>query len=83
MSCKRCAKCCKQVVFRVPKGADESTLFWRLHNIEYYNDKAAGMAVIVIHDKCEWLDGESLRCKNYDRRPAMCREFLCDEALKD
>ena len=79
MGCTRCGKCCKQVVFRVPK-VEGSMLFWRLHGIEFYDDKAAGMAVVVLHDKCEWLDGETLRCKNYERRPQMCRDFLCDTA---
>lgn len=81
MSCRGCGKCCRQVVFRVPVQ-DGSALFWRLHNIEHYNDLVAGIAIIVIHDKCEWLDGETNKCKNYERRPTLCKEFLCDEARK-
>jgi len=76
MSCRRCGDCCKQVVFRVP--TEGSTLFWRLHGLEVFD--VGDVEVVRIHDKCEWFDGETTSCKNYERRPSICKDFLCDKA---
>jgi len=82
--CIGCGKCCRQVVYTVAKaGREDLITFFRMHDLDVRNSEDGESVVTVIRAKCDWLSLATLRCKFYEKRPTMCREFLCDEALKD
>jgi len=31
---------------------------------------------------CDWFDKQTRRCKHYDERPQICRDYFCERARK-
>ena len=78
VSCDGCGACCKQLVqppFVFLAGFDDETQVPRelmrdiLHFNRYVRDSQPE------DTPCIWLDLETLRCRHYEHRPLICREF--------
>ena len=89
--CKRCGKCCSSAFFaldNVAIGKDiEGIAQWiKWHGCEpmRYPGKDGDVLAIKIHIPCEHLviDTETklATCLIYDRRPPLCRNYLCDKS---
>jgi Fe-S-cluster containining protein len=81
--CAGCGKCCRQVVFKVRRDdLGELIKFYQMHDMDVRESEDGKSAVIVIRAKCDWLSLATLRCKFYDKRPSICREYLCSAARR-
>ena len=73
MGCDCCGDCCRQFVYRLA-GADAE--FLEFTRPETYSRVPGGL---MVGTPCEHLDEEN-RCRVYEKRPDICREFLCHKA---
>ncbi len=89
--CGGCGVCCLHVVFppfwaRWPLGTPGNDPDWvRLATerpdlaagieADYERRKAAGLCRRDYEAPCLWYDASSRRCKHYDYRPDVCRDF--------
>jgi Fe-S-cluster containining protein len=88
ISCNDCAACCQHIGHPpfeldlrsgkpklIPGKSESQADFWRFENAP----RSARSAYLKTegHDgfPCIWLDKVTRRCRHYDCRPAMCREF--------
>lgn len=78
MACDRCGKCEGRVGFTItPDYAD----FVRLHGIPVSEEQ--GELKVIIAAPCDWYDPINKLCKNYEQRPKICREYLCEKARRE
>jgi len=87
MACSRCGLCCLYTKIVMPdndKGRD-GTEWVKLHGCKVVreNDQLA----IIIPAICDHLyfdaDSNHFACGIYDKRPQICRNYLCARALKE
>jgi len=85
--CERCGKCCDTYSFWMTNRSyeDDPTEIKRL--IEYHNCEpmrgANGELGIKIPMTCihlEWDEGKA-KCKIYDTRPKVCRDYSCKKII--
>lgn len=91
--CKRCGQCCSSAFLAMdnrPIGKDPKELarYYKLHHCEpmsYPTPKGAVFA-IKIPLVCSWLEWDQngkARCKDYEHRPVVCREYFCHRCRPD
>lgn len=80
MACAHCALCCQCVRFIAPPDEDRER-WMRLFGIGT-SPLPDGRTQIILPRRCANLTDE-LACSDYDNRPAICRDFLCDDARKE
>lgn len=73
MACKRCGACCGYVALEI---RDESVPWLALHGLPTFVEN--GVHKLIINSPCEWYTGEG--CSNYEERPPICRDYLCEKA---
>jgi Fe-S-cluster containining protein len=82
-TCRQCGRCCMTLFIalrNVPADGDEQELarWMALHHCEpmRYADGSLAVQVPLV---CQWLehDGERYRCRDYEHRPRVCREYQC------
>lgn len=73
--CRRCGRCCRIVLFPLPKGDRVDITKWldahqHMHVVGNY---------VVIDSKCKHLGfkGGQHYCKIWDTRPTVCKEGTC------
>jgi Fe-S-cluster containining protein len=74
------SKCCNYITQAIdtPRSIEEfDTLLWQLAhaNVQAYKDEDGWF--LLVNNKCQFL-GEYGRCKIYDTRPQMCRDYSND-----
>lgn len=81
MACRKCALCCQCIRFCIQP--DEDREYWmRLFGL-IVSRLANGQTQVLISKPCGNLDPKTLLCHDYENRPNICREFLCEEARKE
>jgi Fe-S-cluster containining protein len=81
MACRKCALCCQCIRFSLPPD-DDREHWMRLFGL-IVSRMPSGQTSIIVPKRCDNLDPKTLRCRDYENRPTICREFLCDEARKE
>jgi len=86
--CQRCGQCCMSAFMAMdnrPIGEDEKEIakYIKLHHCEpmRYQTPKGDVLAIKIPLVCAWLefdeDKQCYRCKDYEHRPQVCREYFC------
>lgn len=74
ISCDDCGKCCKTIgtppflgfeIFELPESLRSEVINWM------NNDQEREYSNLP----CYWFDQATLKCINYEHRPALCRDF--------
>jgi len=74
------SKCCNYITQEIdtPRSIEDfDTLLWQLAhtNVQAYKDEDGWF--LLVNNKCQFL-GDQGRCKIYDSRPQMCRDYSND-----
>lgn len=90
-SCKRCGNCCKYIVYpyKVPENEAQrnETIRWLSDHsrTRVYEIKADPTMVFVeVFSPCKYLKfskSQKAKCRLYERRPSMCRNFPMAKAF--
>lgn len=70
---------------QIGRDAKEVTTWFRLHHCEplLYEGRCYAVNIPLV---CQWLEYDDqqkkYRCRDYEHRPVVCREFLC-KRLRD
>lgn len=89
--CRRCGHCCMTLFLalqNVPVDADTQEIgrWAHLHGCEphRYRDGSLAIRVPLV---CRWLELDEptgrYRCRDYEHRPNVCRQYLCKAAKDD
>lgn len=80
MACRSCGLCCQCVRFVAQPDEDrqEWMRFFGLGVVPLPD----GRTQVIVPARCSHLDAD-LRCDDYEHRPAICRDFLCDNARRE
>lgn len=90
--CQRCGHCCMTAFLAlnnvpISKDRKEIARYFSLHHCEpmiYPADNGAVLA-LKIPLVCKWLEYDEekkvYRCKDYEHRPVVCREYFCKRAM--
>jgi len=87
MECKRCGRCCNNTwlaLADVPGNDPLEIGKWlALHRCDVQIQDRKGKKVVCVRIPyiCSWLtydkEGEAV-CKDYENRPAICKNYFCD-----
>ena len=85
-ACEGCGACCHHMMippFDEEFDRDRVTPEHLVEEINHYWDNTPNDE--LIGRPCLWFDEEKKRCKHYEHRPAICREFVpgCDVCNDD
>ena len=84
--CNRCSnRCCRYVAIEIdtPKTDEDFDDFrWYVAHRKVTVFKQDGVWHLNFNSKCKQLDKDG-RCKIYDKRPRICREYELDECEED
>lgn len=72
--CQKCGLCCTQFIIQF-KPPERMLELLRKH----FNREDLDKIQLKVHHRCAYLD-ENNRCRIYEERPPICREFLCARA---
>ena len=78
MACTNCGACCGYVALDI---RPESVPWMELHGVPLADDGRGGRQ-FVLTAPCAWRDEEAGRCTDYEHRPQVCRDYLCEEAKR-
>jgi len=77
IKCLDCRECCEYVELPVTMISIEILEYFIMRGQKFYIDDT-GVLMVRLHDPCKHLSQDG-RCKDYDKRPYTCREYMCDE----
>lgn len=80
MGCDGCTRCCRELTFELGGNSE-----WVKEFSEFLVTTRPGTFAIVsggirMTVDCEQLDSDEGRCRIYETRPRICRDFLCRRA---
>lgn len=76
MACNNCGACCNYVALDI---RPESVPWMELHGVPLSEDGRGGKQ-FVLTSPCAWRDEEARRCRDYEHRPQICRDYSCEQA---
>lgn len=82
--CKECTLCCEYITVEIgtPKTKEDldEIRWFLLHDVEVFIDEEDKWR-ITVYQRCEAL-GNDGKCKIYDQRPIVCRNYSYNECEK-
>lgn len=87
MACRQCGQCCVYAIVPIPGATRdhdpmEIVSYLEAHNCKVYDGEQCLMLRIPMN--CQHLEFDTAtntaHCLIYDRRPQLCRDYLCDAA---
>ncbi len=84
-TCERCGECCKHVAVPIDKPEDNDdyhNILWYLYHekVQVFVDDEDDW-YIEFSTRCSALDKNN-RCRVYDKRPNICREYSPESCVK-
>jgi len=80
MACTNCGECCSYVSFDVSLDVAR---WCALHGFTLAQSTLfdfVGFQNAKVYVPCSLRDGVTKRCRDYEGRPDVCREFFCEKA---
>lgn len=92
--CQRCGQCCMSVFLAmdnrpIDDDPKEFAKYYQLHHCQpmRYPTPKGDVFAIKIPLVCDWLifdeDNNCYKCKDYEHRPVVCREYFCKRCNPD
>ena len=75
VNCEGCGKCCMHVGHPMFVHDEPSYISLPANLRKAHDEYMESLDGDDLGEPCYWLDLDSLRCRNYEHRPRVCREF--------